>query len=164
MGRAGVTVKCHHTDNGIFNAEAFNDSVEESGQELTFSGACAHHQNGVSERAVMTTAEKSRTLMMHLAIHWPEEFSMKLWPFAMDHVAFLCNHTPCAAKEGTAPLEKHARARCNCKAMRRAKVWECLFCVLDRRLVNGKRMPKFEQRARHGQFLGFSTRHASWTE
>jgi len=72
MGRAGVTVSCCHTDDGIFKTE---NSSEENGQELTFSGACAHHQNGVSERAVKTAAEKTRTLMIHSGIHWLKKFS-----------------------------------------------------------------------------------------
>ena len=50
MGRAGIRVKHYHSDNGIFKSEDFKASIEENGQELTLSGAYAHHQNGVAER------------------------------------------------------------------------------------------------------------------
>ena len=159
MARTGVKVKRYHTDNGIFKAAAFMDSLEEE-QEITFSGVGAHWQNGVSERSIKTVTEKARAMMIHAAIHWPEEYNMNLWPFAMDYAAFLYNHTP-TVKSGRAPVEKLCNIELNCKHINRARVWGCPAYVLDARLADGKRIPKWERKARLGQFLGGSTKHSS---
>ena len=43
----------------------------------------------------------------------------------------------------------------------RAHVWGCPVYVLDADLQDGKRVPKWNRRARMGQFLGFSRQHCS---
>jgi hypothetical protein len=40
-------------------------------------------------------------------------------------------------------------------------VWGCPVYVLDPRLQDGKKIPKWDPRVRRGQFLGFSTQHSS---
>ena len=51
----GVTVKSHHTDNGIFAARAFTLKLLEDGQDIHFSGVGAKHQNGIADHAIKTT-------------------------------------------------------------------------------------------------------------
>ena len=43
----------------------------------------------------------------------------------------------------------------------RAHVWGCPVFVLDAKLQDGKKLPKWNRRARMGQFLGFSRQHSS---
>ena len=155
-----IKVKHYHTDNGVFKAEAFTNAIEEDGQKITFSGVGAHHQNGVSERGIRTVVDKARTLMIHASMHWPEAFKMDLWPFAMDYAALLYNNTP-GLKSGRAPIEKLTGVRFNCQILSRAKVWGCPAFVLSAKLQDSKKIPKFQPRARLGQFLGFSTQHSS---
>ena len=33
-------------------------------------------------------------MMLHNAIHWPEYYDIRLWPFAMDYAAYTWNHIP----------------------------------------------------------------------
>lgn len=83
-----------------------------------------------------------------------------LWPFAMDYSAFLYNHIP-SFKSGRAPIEKLSGLFFNCKVVNQARVWGCPAFVLDLRLQDGNRIPKFAMKAWCGQFLGFSTQHSS---
>ena len=53
---------------------------------MDYSGVGAHHQNGVAEGAIHIISYRARTLMVHAAIHWPEESDPGLWPFAMDYL------------------------------------------------------------------------------
>ena len=45
--------------------------------------------------------------------------------------------------------------------LRRARVFGCPTYVLEPRLQDGKKIPKWEARARTGMFLGFSDVHSS---
>jgi hypothetical protein len=49
----------------------------------------------------------------------------------------------------------------NCEFLRRAKVFGCPVYVLEPGLQDGKKIPKWEPRARRAQFLGFSKEHSS---
>ena len=46
----GTNVQACHADNGMFKAKAWVQHCHKSGQDLTFSGVGAHHQNGTAER------------------------------------------------------------------------------------------------------------------
>ena len=46
----GASVQAHHADNGTFKAKAWVQHCYKSGQDITFSGVGAHHQNGMAER------------------------------------------------------------------------------------------------------------------
>ena len=50
----GVELKRFHTDNGIFKSKVFVEALKDNYQMITKSGAGAHHQNGVAERAIGT--------------------------------------------------------------------------------------------------------------
>ena len=62
-----------HSDNGVFNAEAFTESCEEDGQAQSFSGVVAQHQNGEAKRAIMTVVSMTREFMIYAAIIWGED-------------------------------------------------------------------------------------------
>jgi hypothetical protein len=49
----------------------------------------------------------------------------------------------------------------NCEFLRRAKVFGCHVYILEPWLQDGKKIPKWERRARRAQFLGFSKEHSS---
>ena len=97
-------VKHYHADNGVFDSMEFRESVDILNQKITFSGVGAHHQNGKVERAIQMVVEKARTVMLHASMHWPETFSMDLWPYAIDYAVFIYNHTP-RMEDGVTPIE-----------------------------------------------------------
>jgi hypothetical protein len=70
------------------------EDLEDRQQTIHFSGVGAHHQNGIAERAIFTIPESARAMILHAAIHWPEETTMDLWPLAMDYAVHLWNQMP----------------------------------------------------------------------
>jgi len=114
----GITVDHYHTDNGIFTKSQFCDALLSANQGHTISGVGAHHQNGLAERAIKTIQDMTRTMMLHLSVHWPDEYDVRLWPFAMDYAVWLYNHTP-QRDSGLAPMELFCGTRLNCEYLRR---------------------------------------------
>jgi hypothetical protein len=33
-------------------------------------------------------------MLLHMSLHWPEQADLELWPFALEHAAYLWNHLP----------------------------------------------------------------------
>jgi hypothetical protein len=83
----GVQIRTFKADSAPFSSIEFKNGVANKGQEITFSGVGAHHQNGVAERAIKTITSWAR-MMMHVILNWPDQTMLDLWPFAMDHAAY----------------------------------------------------------------------------
>jgi hypothetical protein len=157
---AGVMIKRYHSDNGTFRSEAYRAELRDRHQTITFSGTGAHHQNGVAERAIRTVTYMARAMLVHLSNHWPDEYDPDLWPFAMDYAVWLHNHTP-DRELRIAPIEVFCQTRLGCHHIQRARVFGSPTFVLDPRIQDGRKIPKWDPRSARGQFLGFSTEHSS---
>ena len=158
--REGFSVKKYHSDNGVFASEAFKKDCDSKSQTYSFSGVGAHHQNGVAERNIKTVAQWARACMLHAATHWPARFSIRLWPLALAYAVWVFNRLP-QRDTGLCPNEIWSGSRCGHEDFRRAHVFGCPVYVLDPRLQDGKKIPKWDPRARLGMFLGFSPLHSS---
>ena len=157
----GVTIKSYHADNSPFGNAEFVRSIEENGQAIKFSGVGAHHQNGVAERTIKTISSWARTMLLHATIHWPEQNHLNLWPYAFEHAVFLWNNLP-GRTSGVAPLELFTGVSLSSfDHLQRSHVWGCPAYVLDPKLQDGKKLPKWQARARRGQYLGVSPDHSS---
>ena len=110
----------------------------------------------------MAVVSMARDFMIHAAINWGEDGSddLSLWPFALDHAAWLYNGVP-QQNSGLTPLEMVSGCKSDHKDLMRTHVWGCPCYVLDPKLQNNKKLPKWSKRARLGQFVGFSRRHSS---
>ena len=159
---AGVNIKSYHSDNGIYTAKDFRDDCLSKDQSQSFSGVGAKHQNAVAERNIQTICYWARHMMVHAAVHWPNNGAdnIRLWPFAVQHAVWLFNRIPNRVT-GLTPLEAFTRTKTDHKELRRAHVWGSPAFVLDPRLQDGKKIPKWNKRSRRAQFLGFSTEHSS---
>eukprot|EP00956_Cyclotella_meneghiniana_P020859 scaffold37342_cov71-Cyclotella_meneghiniana.AAC.1 len=159
---ARVAIKHYHGDNGIFTAELFRESCTEEGQTQSFSGVGAQHQNAEAERAIQTVMYMARSFMIHTALNWGEFGSddLSLWSFAVDHAAWLYNRIP-QRTSGLTPLEMLTKCKTDHSDLLRTHVWGCPVFVLEPKLQDGKKLPKWNRRARMGQFLGFSKQHSS---
>ena len=104
----GVTVKHYHADNGIFESNKFQEAVKHSGQNLTFCGVNAHHQNGRAEKKIRDLQEMARTMLLHAQQRWPNAIDTYLWPFAMKMANDISNRSP-AIDDGISPIEKFAQ-------------------------------------------------------
>jgi hypothetical protein len=159
--QSGVTVKGYRADNQPFSSEKFKENISDNNQTLTFSGVGAHHQNGVAERAVKTITTWARTMLLHAVIMWPDQANLELWPFALEHAIYLWNNIP--AKDSLmAPIELFTGSVFpSYDHIRRSHVWGCPVYVLDPKLQDGKKLPKWDPRSRRGQYLGVSPAHSS---
>ena len=156
----GFRIKSYHSDNGVFASNKFKDDCKHLEQTIVFSGVGAQHQNGVAKRNIKTVASWAQANMLHLAYHWPQHASIKLWPMAINYAVWVYNHLP-RVDTGLCPDEMWSQSWTSHDDLRRAHVWGCPVYVLEPELQDGKRIPKWFPRARLGMFLGFSLVHSS---
>ena len=157
----GITVKAYHSDNDPFMSKEFQADLELQGQKFTASGTYAHHQNGVAERAIQTITCWARAMLMHQLMHWPDMFEESLWPFAMEHAVHIWNHLP-KSRSGLSPHELFTGLKQpEHSNVLRARVWGCPVYVLDPKLCDGHKLPKWQNRSRIGMNLGSSPVHAA---
>ena len=157
-----VEVMHYRSDNGVFTAEEFREECQLKSQKQTFSGVGAQHMNARAERSIQTIMGMARTFMIHVALHWSDNRvdDVALWPFAVKHAAWLYNRLPNHIT-GLTPLEFLTSEKTEHKDLLRSHVWGCPTFVLDPKLQDGKKIPKWNKRSRLGQFLGYSNDHSS---
>eukprot|EP00804_Cyclotella_cryptica_P016249 CCRYP_005730-RC/>CCRYP_005730-RC protein AED:0.47 eAED:0.42 QI:0/-1/0/1/-1/0/1/0/200 len=102
----------------------------------------------------------ARANMLHATLHWPERSFIDLWPLAMDYAVWVYNRLP-QHGAGLSPEELFSGIKFPRSGLPRAHVFGSPVYVLDPRLQDGKKIPKWDSRARQGIFVGFSTRHSS---
>ena len=118
----GVNVLNYRGDNGIFKSAEYRSDLKRKKQTIRFSGVGAHHQNGVAERSIRTVSEAARSMLIHSAIHWPQETSTNLWLFAMDYAAYTYNRLP-KPSGGLLPLEIFSGAKIDSIWISRSRVF-----------------------------------------
>jgi hypothetical protein len=156
----GIKIKRYHADNGTFASQEFGNDCEAKSQQLSFSASNAHHQNGVAERYIGTITRLARAMLLHSALLWPREHALDLWPMAMDHAVWIWNHLP--MDDGLSPEEKFSGQKLpHYNHLRKAHVFGCPCYVLNPKLVDGHKIPKWDPRSRQGKFLGYSKQHSS---
>ena len=92
---------------------------------------------------------------------WPDEFDPTLWAYALDCAVHIHNHLPREVKDGLSPEEIFSGVFSGCGPLRRLRAFGCPGFVLDPKLQDGRKIPKWNPRARLGQFLGMSSIHSS---
>ena len=92
---------------------------------------------------------------------WPERATINLWAFAMNYAIWVYNRLPSSMLGGLSPDELWSGNRSSHDELQRAHVFGCPVYMLDPRLVDGDKIPKWNHRARMGMFLGFSHEHSS---
>jgi hypothetical protein len=133
----GHKIKSFRADKMPFASKEFQADLVTKGQEITFSGVGAHNQNGVAERAIQTVTQWASSMLLHHALHWPEQTQLDLWPFALEHAVYLWNHLP-RKDSMIAPVELFTGATFdNFEHIQRARVWGCPIYVLDPKLQDG---------------------------
>ena len=155
-----VHVKKYHSDNGVFSSDAFRSHCELLDQKLSFSGVGAKFQNGVAERAIQTVSNMARANMLHATMRWPGRKFLDLWPLAIEYAVWIHNRLP-PSGAGWSPEELWSRQKATQSHLPRAHVFGCPVYVLDAKLQDNKKIPKWDSRARQGIFVGFSKHHSS---
>jgi hypothetical protein len=155
----GVIAQSYQSDNGVFSSKDYLAELTTFKQTSRFAGVGAHHQNGVAERAIQTIMSMARTMMLHAAIRWPNTADAQLWPMAVDYAVYIYNHTP-NARSGIAPIDIITRTQWPRHKLQSLHVWGSPTYVLDPKLQDGKKLPRWEPRSRLAMFMGFSAHHA----
>jgi hypothetical protein len=103
-----------------------------------------------------------QTFMVHASLHWTERGSdnLSLWSFAVKHLVWVYNRF-LNVRLGLTPLELITRECSDYKDLLHFHVWGCPVFVLEAKLHNDQKLPKWNQRARMSQFVDFSDKHSS---
>jgi len=157
----GVKVHAFHADNAPFGAKEFTDDLDLKGQDITYSGTGAHHQNGIAEWSILTVTSWARAMLLHTVLHWPDQADLSLWPFALEYAVYLWNNM--LNKDSClAPLKLFASSKFDSyDHLHRAHVWGCPIYLLDPKLQDGKKLSKWSPCTWHGHYLGPSPNHSS---
>ena len=157
----GVVPQRYRSDNAaIFHSRDYKAHLEQFSQTQKFAGVGQHHANGIVEKSIQDIQSTARTMLVHLAIHWPDQADLSLWPMAIDHAVFLHNHLP-NPTTGLSPMDKFSRQRFPHSKYHDLHVFGCPCYVLDKKIADGKTLPKFKPRSERHVYLGFSPFHAS---
>ena len=161
MRDMGIHVQSYRADNGsAFTSAQFQADLARKSQDMTRSGRGVHSQNGVAERAIQTVTSIARTMMIHSAIHWPAVADSSLWPMALQHAIYLHNRFPLKGV-GHSPYELATYQRFERRKLMDVHVWGAPAYVLDPRIQDGKKIPRWTPRSRRGMYMGISPFHAS---
>ena len=155
----GVTIEAYHADNSRFNDAKFAGSCRDAGQQLTFCGVGAHHQNALAESKIKEICYGGRTVLLHAKRKWPSVISTILWPFAVQSIVDRHNRLS-LDENGKSPLEQFAKTSDDIRA-EDFHTWGCPVFVLEAPNQSGSiGTSKWEPRTRVGIYLGRSPSHA----
>ena len=75
---AGVKILAYRGDNGAYKSKEFKRDIAKRGQTISYSGVGIHQQNGVTERGISIVVSFARTMILHQALLWSENFDVRL--------------------------------------------------------------------------------------
>ena len=101
------------------------------------------------ERAIQTVVHSERTMMLHQALLWPDHFDIRMWPFALDHAVYIWNRVP-STTPGLAHVDLYTYTKLEAEELRNKYMWGFPVYVLDPKLQDGKKLPKWDHRTRQG--------------
>jgi hypothetical protein len=141
----GVKIKAYSGDNGIMAKRDFLQHVEENQQTITLAGVNNHSQNGIAERGIRTICDRARTMLLHAMEHWPDVVGLDLWPFALKLAVDVHNATP--GPSGLSPEEIFSKHKSRPDRLLDFHTFGCPVYVLDPRLQQGNKIPKWQPRS-----------------
>ncbi len=155
----GIRIKSYRADNGIMSKKEFMANVELNHQSTTLSGINQHSQNGIAERNIRTVCDRARTMLLHAILRWPQTVSVDMWPYALKLAVDVHNATP--GPSGLSPEEIFLRQKARQDRLTDFHTFGCPVFVLEPRLQQGLKIPKWQPRSRQAVYLGHSPCHAN---
>ena len=156
-GTMGVIPQSYLSDKGSsFTSAEFKTHLEQFEQVMRNPMVGAHHSNGIAERNISTVMSIARAQMHHQALHWPDVADVELWPLAVLHAVFILNRIP-REDNGLTPLELFTRRSYHQQKIQEFHVWGCPVYVLDNKLADGKKLPRWKPRSTRYMYVGNSS-------
>ena len=157
----GVLPQQYLSDNAkCFTSQEYTAHLRKFSQTSRYAGVGAHHGNGIAEKAIQDVMSCARTLLLHAAIHWPDQADPQLWPMAVDHAVFLHNHLP-NPNTGLSPFSLFTKQQWQHSKYHELHVFGCPVYVLDKKISDGHKLPRWKPRSSRHVYMGFSKHHAS---
>ena len=154
----GLHIHHYHADNGRFADKGFIDNCQLNNQCLTYCGVNTHFQNGISEKRIQDLQEATRTSLLLTLHKWLHMLSIHLWPYSMCTANEIMISTPTKYSEKS-PQELFSGVNVLPKT-KRFHTFACPTYVLDNALQGQHYLPKWQERARLGVYLGPSPNHS----
>jgi hypothetical protein len=159
----GVVPTEYVSDSGsAFTSKEYQAHLANYQQIISFAGTGAHHHNAIAERSIRTIMSIARTCMLHAAIHWPEMADATLWPLAVDYAVYIYNRVP-NRETGLSPLDIFSNQRQPQRRLQDLHVWGSPAYLLDKRIADGKKIPRWESKSERVIFVGISPKHLGAT-
>ncbi|KAG7357919.1 integrase core domain containing protein [Nitzschia inconspicua] len=156
-----IRIQHYHADNGRFAENLWTDDIQKQGQTMSYCGVSAHWQNGIAEKRIKDLQDLARTQLIHAKIRWPGVIDARLWPYALTTANDVYNQTGSVQKKNSkVPIQlftdsDHQQPKSD------FHTFGCPVFVLESDLQDGKKISKWEGRARLGVNLGPSPVHAT---
>ena len=96
----------------------------------------------------------------HFIGHSMRVDDLYLWYFSFKHSVWVYNTVP-NKRSGITLIKILTNTNSNHRDLRRAHVWGCPVFVLEAKLKDDQKLPKWNWRSRLGKFLGFSDEHST---
>lgn len=98
-------------------------------------------------------------MILHSSMRWKNGIDASLWPTAVDDACHVYNHLPNA--QGIAPADLFTGSTVPHHKLKAFHVFGCPVYVLDPKVQQGKKLPRWQPRSRRGIFVGYSPHHSS---
>ena len=99
-------------------------------------------------------------MMLHAAIHWTEMADSFLWAMAVQHTTYLHNNIP-NPTTGLSPNDLFTQMRFDADKVHDLHVWGCPVYVLDKKISEGNKLPRWTPCSHRGVYMETSPLHSS---
>jgi hypothetical protein len=154
----GITIRHYHADNGRFVESTWADDAKDKGQDMSYAGVGAHHQNGRAEKRIRDLQDLARFSLIHAIKRWPSTIDVRLWPYAIRKAAHALNYTLKLGKD-KCPINIMSKAEVSPNPIHEHLIG-CPVYVLDYRIQGGMKGEKWAYRSRPAIYLGNSTQYS----
>jgi hypothetical protein len=127
---------------------------------VKFAGTGGHHHNGITEKAIQDVMYIARVQLLHAVIYWPEVANAQLWPVSVHLSEYIHKHMH-RSDSGLSPHDLFTCQRWPHYKFHDLHAFGCPTYVLDKRIADGYKLPRWQPRSAQHIYLGFSKSHAS---
>jgi hypothetical protein len=91
-------------------------------------------------------------------MHWKDGIDASIWPMAVTYVTHIYNNTP---NDGVSLMEIFTGSTIPRHRLMDTHVWGCPVYILNPKVQQGQKLPRWQPRSRQGISMGLSKQHTS---